>query len=52
MITGSPAIPIENIRKHTELILGDDMAVPEIKKASLKDDSGLYGAMALLGMKD
>lgn len=52
MITGDPSIPIENIKKHTALILGDDMAIPDIKKASLKDDSGLYGAMALLGMKD
>lgn len=52
MITGDPAIPIENIRRHTALVLGDDMEVPDIKAAALKDDSGLYGAMALLGMKD
>jgi glucokinase len=52
MITGDPKIPIENIRRHTALVLGEDMEVPDIKAASLKDDSGLYGAMALLGMKD
>jgi hypothetical protein len=52
MITGDPKIPIENIRRHTALVLGEDMEVPDIKAAALKDDSGLYGAMALLGMKD
>ncbi len=52
MITGDPKIPIENIRRHTALVLGEDMEVPDIKAASLKDDSGLYGAMALLGMRD
>ena len=52
MITGDPSIPIENIEKHTGFILGDDMIVPAIKKASLKDDSGLYGAMALLASQD
>jgi glucokinase len=52
MITGDPKIPIENIRRHTALVLGEDMEVPDIKAASLKDDSGLYGAMALLASKD
>lgn len=52
MITGDPAIPIENIKRHTALILGDDMDVPEIKAATLKDDSGLYGAMALLAAQN
>lgn len=52
MITGDPAIPIENIKRHTALVLGEDMEVPDIKSAALKDDSGLYGAMALLGMRD
>ncbi len=52
MITGDPKIPIENIRRHTALVLGEDMEVPDIKAAALKDDSGLYGAMALLGMRD
>ncbi len=52
MITGTPAIPIENIKHHTEFILGNDMDVPKIKVASLRDDSGLYGAMALLAEKD
>lgn len=48
MITGDPAILIDNIKRHTELVLGDDMEIPEIKKAKLKDESGLYGAMAFL----
>jgi glucokinase len=52
MITGDPKIPIENIRRHTALVLGEDMEVPDIKAAALTDDSGLYGAMALLGMRD
>lgn len=52
MITGDPRIPISNIERHTALILGDDMEGPIIKSASLKDDSGLYGAMALLAMTD
>lgn len=52
MITGDPKIPIENIRRHTALVLGEDMEVPDIKAASLKDDSGLYGAMALLASRD
>lgn len=49
MVTGDPAIPIENIRRHTVAVLNDDIAVPEIRAAKLKDDSGLYGAMVLLG---
>lgn len=52
MIVGDPAIPIENITRHTALIIGDDMEIPEIKMAKLKDDSGLYGAMVLLSQTD
>ncbi len=52
MITGDPAIPLENIKRHTEMVLADDIAVPELKVAKLKDDSGLYGAMVLLGQID
>ncbi|OGG41981.1 hypothetical protein A2837_02115 [Candidatus Kaiserbacteria bacterium RIFCSPHIGHO2_01_FULL_46_22] len=48
MITGDPVIPIENIRRHAALVLGDDMPVPRIERATLKDDAGLYGAMVLL----
>lgn len=49
MITGNPSIPLQNIKRHTEMVLADDIAVPELKIAQLKDDSGLYGAMAMLG---
>lgn len=52
MMVGDPVIPIENVKRHTELILGDDMEIPDIKAAKLKDDSGLYGAMALLAEQD
>lgn len=48
MITGDPVIPIENIRKHVAKVLGEDMPAPRIERAALKDDAGLYGAMALL----
>lgn len=52
MITGDPVIPIDNIRRHTELLLEEGIDMPEIKQAALKDESGLYGAMALLAQKD
>ena len=52
MMVGDPVIPIENVRSHTALVLGEEMSIPDIRAASLKDDSGLYGAMALLGMSD
>jgi predicted NBD/HSP70 family sugar kinase len=52
MITGDPAIPIANIERHAALLLEEDMEAPTIKKAALKDDSGLYGAMVLLSQTD
>lgn len=52
MITGDPAIPVKNIARHTELLLEEGLDVPAIKAASLKDDSGLYGAMVLLSQQD
>ncbi|MEX2340905.1 MAG: ROK family protein [Candidatus Paceibacterota bacterium] len=52
MMTGNPLIPIEMVRKHTAAILGDDIPLPNIERAKLKDDSGLYGAMVLLGSRD
>ena len=52
MITGNPAIEIANIQKHTQNILGNEVAIPEIKKAKLGDESGLYGAMALLAEQE
>ena len=52
MMTGNPLIPIEAVRKHTAAILGDDIPLPNIERAKLKDDSGLYGAMTLLSQTD
>lgn len=52
MITGNPVIPIESIKRHTEIVLDDEVPIPDIKTAALKDDSGLYGAMSLLSQQD
>lgn len=52
MITGDPAIPIKNIEKHLALLLEEGIDAPAIRQAKLKDDSGLYGAMVLLGASD
>lgn len=52
MVTGDPVIPIDGIRRHTELLLEEGIAVPDIKQATLKDDSGLYGAMVLLSQTE
>lgn len=48
MIVGDPKIPLDKIQKHTQEILGDDIPCPLIKVAERGDESGLYGAMALL----
>lgn len=52
MMTGNPLIPIEAVRKHTAAALGEDIPLPKIEKAALKDDSGLYGAMVMLGQQE
>ncbi len=52
MITGDPAIPVKSIERHTELLLEEGLDAPAIKAATLKDDSGLYGAMVLLSQQD
>ncbi len=51
MIVGDPRIPLEAIQKATEKILSGFVPCPKILDASLKDDGGLYGAMALLMLK-
>lgn len=48
MILGDPRILLEDIRKHADTVIGEDMPVPEIVDAKLGDYGGLYGAMALL----
>ena len=51
MIEGDPHIEINNIVKHTNTVLGEVAETPLILKASLGEQSTLYGAMALLNQK-
>jgi len=48
MIVGDPAIVIDTIRKYTVENLDGFTECPLITKAVLGDESGLYGAMAIL----
>ncbi|MCA9359961.1 ROK family protein [Candidatus Kaiserbacteria bacterium] len=48
MITGDPAIDVDNVRKYTVKVLEGFVECPFITKAKLGDEAGLYGAMALL----
>jgi len=48
MIVGDPRILLDDIVKHTNEVLGDDFECPLIVDATLADEGGLYGAMALL----
>ncbi len=45
MIVGDPAIPIEKITEHLNEICTIYPEIPVIKKATLEDLGGLYGAM-------
>ena len=49
MIVGDPRILLEDIREHTREILAGEQECPKIFDATLKDEGGLYGALALLG---
>ncbi len=51
MITGDPKIPLEAIRKYTVEYLDSFVECPFITTATLADNAGLYGAMALLKSK-
>jgi predicted NBD/HSP70 family sugar kinase len=51
MIVGDPRILLDDIIKHTNTVLGENIECPLIVDARLGDSGGLYGAMALLGMK-
>jgi predicted NBD/HSP70 family sugar kinase len=51
MIVGDPRILLDDIIKHTNAVLGENIECPLIVDAKLGDNGGLYGAMALLGMK-
>ncbi|MEY3784482.1 MAG: hypothetical protein RLZZ230_804 [Candidatus Parcubacteria bacterium] len=48
MILGNPAIPVDAIRKYTVETLNGFVESPFITAAKLGDESGLYGAMAVL----
>lgn len=48
MITGNPHIPLDNIRQETVKVLNGVVDCPFITISSLKQDAGLYGALALL----
>jgi hypothetical protein len=48
MIVGNPRILLEDIERHTAEVVGDVVPMPAIVDATLKDEGGLYGAMALL----
>lgn len=48
MILGNPKIPLEAIRKYTVEVLDGFVECPFITTAKLGDESGLYGALALL----
>ncbi len=51
MIVGDPRIPLPAIISHTTTVLGNLLPCPVIVDATLKDEGGLYGAMALLSQK-
>lgn len=51
MVVGDPRIFLEDIVRHTKEVLGGLVPCPPIVDAKLKDEGGLYGAMALLKLK-
>ncbi len=51
MIVGDPRILLKDIQKYTKEALGDLLPCPRIVDATLKDEGGIYGAMALLDQK-
>jgi predicted NBD/HSP70 family sugar kinase len=48
MMVGNPRILLEDVERHTKEVLGGLIQCPLIVDAALKDDGGLYGALALL----
>lgn len=51
MIVGDPRIPLAAIRLHTQTVMGNLLPCPLIVDAALKDEGGIYGAMALMRNK-
>jgi predicted NBD/HSP70 family sugar kinase len=48
MIVGDPRILLSAIQEHTKEVVGDLLPCPPIVDAALKDEGGIYGAMALI----
>ncbi len=48
MMVGNPRILLEDVKRHTKEVLKGLIPCPLIVDAVLKDDGGLYGALALL----
>lgn len=51
MVVGDPRIFLDDIIRHTNEVLGEDIPCPLIVDAKLGDDGGLYGAMARLSQE-
>lgn len=51
MVVGDPRIFLEDIVRHTKEVVEGLVPCPPIVDAKLKDEGGLYGAMALLKLK-
>ncbi len=51
MIVGDPRIPLQAIQSYTKTVLEGLLACPPIVDATLKDEGGIYGALALLQKK-
>jgi predicted NBD/HSP70 family sugar kinase len=51
MIVGDPRILLKDIITHTEATLNCLVPCPKIVDATLKDEGGLYGAMAIISNK-
>ncbi len=51
MMVGEPKIPVEAVRKYTVEVLDGFVDCPFITLSALKDEAGLYGAMAYLKEK-
>jgi predicted NBD/HSP70 family sugar kinase len=52
MVIGDPRIFRENIERHTKKVLDGLVPCPPILDAVLKDEGGLYGAMALIESRE
>lgn len=48
MITGDPRILLDDIRKHANEVMGEELSCPLILDAELGDLGGVYGGMAIL----